>query len=239
MFSKYTNICEHCNNSPPKRCIGLIGNTFKTFFKNYKETDICISLSGGVDSMISSWILKQILPHVKLHAIHINYNNRDTTDYECAFLHDWCKLLNIDLEIVTISIKREDYMKHNRDFYEKETRQIRFDAYKKYNCPIVLGHNLDDCVENIISNIASRKNRDNLMGMTAKSFIDDVHIWRPMLNISKKQIYNYAKIANVPYLHDSTPSWSRRGKLRDIVIPMLTEHEPGFVSGLLEIAKNN
>lgn len=239
MFSKYTDICEFCNDGPPKRCTGLIGNTFKTFFKDYKETDVCISLSGGVDSMISSWILKQILPKVTIHAIHINYNNRDTTDYECAFLHDWCKLLNIDLEIVTIPIKRENYMKTNRDFYEKETRRIRFEAYKKYNCPVVLGHNLDDCVENIISNIASRKNKDNLTGMNPISTIDNVVILRPMLDISKKHIYNYAKTANVPYLHDSTPSWSRRGKLRDIVIPMLTEHEPGFVSGLLEFVKNN
>ena len=57
----FNDICEYCPNEKPKICTGgLIPNNFKTVLKNIpRDKRIGISLSGGVDSMISSWILKQ------------------------------------------------------------------------------------------------------------------------------------------------------------------------------------
>ena len=112
------------------------------------------------------------------------------------------------------------------------TQKIRFEEYKKMGCPIVLGHNKNDCVENIITNISSRKNYDNLKGMKQISKINDVDIVRPILNIGKKEIKDFAKTNKIPFLEDSTPKWSRRGKLRDLLIPKLNEVEPGFLTGL-------
>jgi tRNA(Ile)-lysidine synthase TilS/MesJ len=40
-----------------------------------------------------------------------------------------------------------------------------------------------------------------------------------MLTIEKADIIAYANINNIPYLVDSTPKWSVRGKIRDWVVP--------------------
>jgi tRNA(Ile)-lysidine synthase TilS/MesJ len=45
--------------------------------------------------------------------------------------------------------------------------------------------------------------------------------WRPLLNIEKRHILDCANINNIPYLYDSTPTWSVRGKIRDTVRPSL------------------
>lgn len=54
-----------------------------------------------------------------------------------------------------------------------------------------------------------------------------------MINIAKKDIITYAKKANIPFLQDSTPSWSRRGKLRDVLIPTINSIEPSFIKNLM------
>jgi hypothetical protein len=51
--------------------------------------------------------------------------------------------------------------------------------------------------------------------------IDNINFWRPMLNINKKEIIEYANYNNIPYLFDSTPKWSVRGKIRDKLKPLI------------------
>jgi tRNA(Ile)-lysidine synthase TilS/MesJ len=42
-----------------------------------------------------------------------------------------------------------------------------------------------------------------------------------MLNIAKKDIIHFANLNEIPYLCDSTPKWSVRGKIRDNLRPLL------------------
>ncbi len=88
-----------------------------------------ISLSGGVDSMILSYILKHI--GIDISAIHINYNNRPECEEECNILRQWCSFIGIKLYIRKITeIQRPEMMELNmRDLYESYTRDIRFNTY--------------------------------------------------------------------------------------------------------------
>ena len=47
--------------------------------------------------------------------------------------------------------------------------------------------------------------------------IDKLILWRPMIDIYKKNIIDFAYKFNIPFLKDSTPQWSMRGKIRDNV----------------------
>ena len=89
------------------------------------------------------------------------------------------------------------------------------------NVYVLLGHNKDDCFENIITNISNKYSYENLSGMEYISLIDGISYWRPMLNIYKKNIISYANNNNLKYLKDSTPKWSVRGKIRDELKPVL------------------
>jgi tRNA(Ile)-lysidine synthase TilS/MesJ len=50
-----------------------------------------------------------------------------------------------------------------------------------------------------------------------------VLIWRPLLAHTKDDIYDFAHKYGVPYLRDTTPSWSTRGKLRNMLVPLLID----------------
>lgn len=202
---------------------------------------IIVSLSGGVDSMVALYLCKYIKDTYNtgkiknIIAIHINYNNREHSGDELDFVNYYCNKLGIKLYFRTIKEISRNNCLHNglRDLYEDITKNIRYDMYRlniKNNSDndsdnnrtyILLGHNKDDCFENIITNISNKSNYNNLCGMEVLKEIEGMMFWRPLLNIEKRVILDCANINKIPYLYDSTPAWSVRGKIRDIVRPSL------------------
>jgi tRNA(Ile)-lysidine synthetase-like protein len=208
-----------------------------------KKTDrLVLSISGGVDSMVCSWILKSY--KINFCCVHINYSNRPESVKEEQFVKEWCEILGVKLWVRRIGeINRAKCMENNlRDLYETYTRDVRYKTYQHVclNPWVILGHNRDDCFENILTNLSKKSKFDNLNGMNLYSFIDNnsqpIHFLRPMLSIEKKSIYKYAHLNNIPYLFDSTPKWSQRGKIRDSVKPTLEKWNLHIIDGIFEIA---
>lgn len=213
-----------------------------------KSKKYILSISGGVDSMVLSWALT-ILDY-DFVMVHINYANRDICEREKSFLREWAQHLNKRLFYKDIyEINRPKCMKHDmRNIYENYTRDIRYNSYIQvkeimgYEEPIILlGHNHDDCIENILTNIATKNKYDNLYGMSEESIISfknkNIIFGRPMLSIPKSKIYEYANKNNIPFLFDSTPSWSQRGQIRDTVRPCLERWNSNMINGLEEVTK--
>ena len=227
----------------------LLYNQMKEFINsNNLETEkIVISISGGVDSMVCSYLLKQLtyqFKHLQISAVHIDYYNRPECEYEEELLIWWCNtILNIPLYIRRIDeINRPKCMEYElRDLYESYTKDVRFNSYIHLSNYIILGHNKDDTIENIFTNTASQSHYENLLGMTQishQSFKQkNICFLRPLLNIPKNEIYKYAIDNNIPFLLDSTPKWSQRGKIRDIVKPALNEWNPLIFDGLIKLSE--
>ena len=205
--------------------IDNVSNIIKSeFLKLPKDANIIVSLSGGVDSIVALDIISKLTKNVM--AIHINYNNRTESTDELDFVNYYCNKLKVKLIYRTITeIKRKSCLNNGlRDIYENVTKKIRMDMYSRFidaNTYILLGHNKDDSFENIITNIINKNNYSNLSGMEILKNIDNINFWRPMLNINKKEIIEYANYNNIPYLFDSTPKWSIRGKIRDKLKPLI------------------
>ena len=207
----------------------------KSFLKLKRRNPmVVISLSGGVDSMVSSFILKRL--DFQVSALMINYQNREQSEREVQFVSSWCHRLEIPLMVTTIN-----YLSRSRDsdrsFYEQFTNKIRFQSYRECEAPVILGHNMDDCLENIFSNIKSGKSFSNLVGMETESYQQGVLLIRPMLQIRKSEILKFAHNYNIPYLLDSTPKWSQRANYRDNLIPSIEKYEPALVPSLLKMSE--
>ena len=92
-------------------------------------------------------------------------------------------------------------------------------------------------MENIFSNLSKQIHFDNLLGMKNISYdMNNVMILRPMLSLSKKEIIEFADNYNIPYLTDSTPSWSKRGQMRDKLIPSIAKFDAKILDGLYKFA---
>jgi tRNA(Ile)-lysidine synthase TilS/MesJ len=74
--------------------------------------------------------------------------------------------------------------------------------------------------------------------MTDTQVIDDITFYRPFIDVDKSDIYKMAKSCSIQHLPNSTPVWSQRGKIRDLVRPCLESWNPQIVLGLFHIATN-
>jgi tRNA(Ile)-lysidine synthetase-like protein len=206
---------------------------------------ITVSLSGGVDSMVILYILKQFnIPDLIVNAIHLDYGNRDESSFEAEFLMKWCKFINVDFYYKYINeVQRKNT---DREIYENLTTNIRFDFYKKIinNNPnhlgIILGHHLGDIQENVFFNFIHGKSLLDLTVMKEQMVIKDVKILRPLLNYPKSLIYDYANNSNIPYFKNTTPLWSNRGKYREKLLPeIIKTFGEGSIKNLQKISKES
>ena len=246
-----TDICKsytHYDNSMEIPLIKIkLYNTLKSYIKKHfkEQPNICISLSGGVDSMVLSYLLKQLEYDKfinKVLAVHIDYGNRTVSENECKFVCDWCKFLGIEVYWVRIKhINRHD-ARVDTSFYEQQSKNLRFNVYKyviqKHNiCGIILGHHNGDKTENVLMNLLRGKDVLNLNGMKSYQIINNIVISRPLLDCNKDSIYTFAHEYNIPYLKDTTTESCYRGFVRS-TIPKIHEHNISSVKNI-QLTGNN
>ena len=227
--SKYKNILEFIPKTTDNNIIldekkkDLV-YIIKTFCDKQCVKQFIVSLSGGVDSMVLITIIKFL--GYRVIGAHINYNNRTESKDEQQFLEQWCKKNDIVLYTEVIDTIKRGTMK--RSSYELESKNIRFSFYNKVlkleKCEmILLGHQKDDIVENIFANVCRGRYILDLAVIREQTRQNDVTIVRPMINIYKNDIYDFANKYQVPYFKDTTPAWSIRGKYRNLISPLLKD----------------
>ncbi len=232
-----------------KNLYTVLKNYFESKFKykdNKDDINIGISLSGGVDSMVILYLMKALeLNRVikSVVALHLEYINREESKKETELIVKYCNLIKVPIYIRTI-----DYMSRTsveRNFYEEETRKVRFNSYKHLMKELnikgfCLGHHYGDLGENVLMNIFNGRDVLDLFVMDNDSIIDDVRLFRPLLNNPKSDIYYIAHLFEIPYFKDSTPDWSCRGVLRRQIMPKLIDQwGSGIYSNLAEIGEKS
>jgi tRNA(Ile)-lysidine synthetase-like protein len=178
---------------------------------------LVVSLSGGVDSMVLLALLRWTGADVC--AVHVVYGNRAESEEEYMFLARYCATLDVPFYVYRIPWLRRGAV--DRQFYEDMTRQLRFATYRAVgsiigvDTSVILGHIQDDVVENIWTNIAHCQHLEDLKKMRGEEVQEGVRLVRPFLDVEKAAIYRASKALGIPYLKNTTPSWSNRGKFRE------------------------
>jgi tRNA(Ile)-lysidine synthase TilS/MesJ len=72
--------------------------------------------------------------------------------------------------------------------------------------------------------------------MSQEIYQDDITFIRPLLNISKASIREFAAYNNIPHLPNSTPLWSQRGQIRANIVPVLDAWDTRMIPGLFNIS---
>lgn len=223
-----------------------------TFLQEHAITNVLVSLSGGVDSMVLLEIFHKIRETRRMQmnnttfdiiCCHMNYKNREESDCERDFLIEYCKSKDVIFNYKDLDFKRMD---SKRSDYEKETRNIRYSYYeelcKQYNCTgVFLAHHKGDTAENIFNNIM-RGGREitDLSVLKKKNNILNVNVFRPLLDYYKQPILDIAEEYSVPYFLDSTPDWSCRGKMRRAIFPACEDcYGDSYTNNLIKLGNES
>jgi tRNA(Ile)-lysidine synthetase-like protein len=224
--SNYLDLIKY-DSSPLIKCLD-------EFCKNnsLKDKGIIISLSGGVDSMVTLAILLylQKLHNFTIYTASIDYGLRNESNDESEFLIQYTKTFGVKSYLSYVkdfSRKKKD--SGSRSEFEEESRNLRFNTYKKIieeneldkDTGVFVAHHQDDIVENIFTNSMRGANLLDLEVIKEVNIIHNIKIFRPFIGFKKQVIYNFAHQFGIPYFLDTTPKWSKRGKMRNEIFPLL------------------
>jgi tRNA(Ile)-lysidine synthase len=154
-----------------------------------------LAVSGGVDSMTLLDILRRNHKY-EIEAAHLNHGIRGDADKDEALVRAYCKDHSVVLhtkELNLGSLASEDTARKARyDFFNELLASGEYDG-------LITAHHQDDILETALINMMRGT---HWRGMVAMQSNKDV--LRPLKNVSKDEIIDYAKKHNVPWREDST-----------------------------------
>lgn len=145
-----------------------------------------VALSGGSDSMA-------VLDFCKKHptsAVFVDHGT-ETSRVAKEFLLDYTNEHNIQLDIHTIMES-----KPSGESWEEFWRNQRLNIFWSYNCPVITGHNLDDCVETWLW--SSCHGNPKIIPYSNRNII------RPFMLNKKAELKNWCTRKETPWVEDQS-----------------------------------
>jgi len=195
----------------------------KLFEKNEK---IIVALSGGVDSMVLFNVLYELNKNIII--AHINHKARSVSDDEFIKIKEFAKKCNVPFEGFVITEKL------NNNFHQ-DARDQRYNFFKaiaqKHQVKkIFLAHHQDDQVETILMRLVRGTSFGGYAGIPIERKERNIVIIRPFMDITKKQILDYAYKNDITYYEDESnqEDYYTRNRFRNNIIPLLRDENPKF-----------
>jgi len=199
-----------------------------TFFSAHPAERYFLACSGGVDSMVLADLL--LANNLPLEIVHVNYGLRgDASDGDQLFLEDFCKTKCIPFHGKKVNLKA--FLNEHGGNLQEEARKVRYTFFEeilaKNGGKLVLAHHADDQVETFLLNLARGGGMMGLSGMLE----ENGDFLRPLLPFRKQQLLDYAHERDLTWREDHSNAESKysRNKLRNIILPKLSEIQPDIV----------
>lgn len=154
-----------------------------------------VAVSGGVDSMVLLDLLRSRGMY-DLTVAHVNHGLRDDAAADEKLVHDRVAELGLDFHSCRIGLGQGTSEGVAREHRYEFLRQVKDDVASR---AIIAAHHLDDRIETMILN---ERRGAGWLGMSPLRDEDDIK--RPLLDISKSEIYAYAEANNLSWREDPT-----------------------------------
>tara|TARA_R100000306_G_scaffold14130_3_gene16947 strand:+ start:3345 stop:4655 length:1311 start_codon:yes stop_codon:yes gene_type:complete len=209
----------------------------KTNFSFLNGKKILIACSGGVDSVVLSFLLKK--SGFKIGLAHCNFSLRGKeSDGDETFVVDWADRLSIPVFTETFDTK--EFAKDHKLSTQMAARELRYQWFAEilkdfeYDY-IATGHHADDDLETLLINLSRGSGLQGLMGIPA---INKTVI-RPLLPFSRSEIVASAKENKLQWREDSSNASTDylRNKLRHDVIPNYKNATEGVLQNVRKTQK--
>ena len=198
-------------------------------YKLISENDkIVVGVSGGSDSMTLLYILNMLKEtyNYTLVACHINHGTRNgKSDDDARFVEEECKKLGIKLYSYEFNLE-EEALKLKMSS-EEAGRKLRYECFDKVlklekATKIATAHNANDNVETILLNIFRGTGLNGLCGIPRVMN----NIIRPLCELTKVEIEDFARQNNIPFTFDYTNAESifTRNKVRNELLPYVKDN---------------
>ncbi|HOG24982.1 MAG TPA: tRNA lysidine(34) synthetase TilS [Bacteroidales bacterium] len=208
---------------------------------------ILLAISGGVDSMVMAHLFIQWLGsgsgkplQRKVAAAHMNFSLRQAeSDGDQEFVEAWAR--RYDIPVYTKKVQTLDYASGKGLSTEMAARELRYQWFESLCLEhgfsfIAVAHNANDRAETMLLNLIRGTGLRGLCSMKEQNS----KIIRPLLNVPRTGIVEYARENEIAYRTDSTnlETVYARNKIRHLVMPVLEQINPNVVQRMGKNADN-
>ena len=198
--------------------------------------NLLLAYSGGVDSCVLLHALLQAQKRLNfnLQAMHVHHGLSPNADNWAAFCAKTCAAYQVPLEVVKVTLDKVAGLG-----VEAAAREARYQSLFQSNADyILLAHHQDDQAETLLLQMlrgAGLKGLSSMAGYDASR-----HLLRPLLDISRLTIEDYAKSAQLTWIEDESNLDTRydRNYCRHKVMPVLKARFPSASETLARSASH-
>ena len=175
----------------------------ETFFLFEKNPKIAVGVSGGPDSLLLVFLLNKWIKEKKgkLISLIVDHGIRIESRSECIKTQKFLNKHKIKNHILIVPKNKVKEGKLNQS---RENRFEKLINYCKKNdiFHLFLGHHFDDNLETFILRKIAGSNFEGLNSMNYVSYMNQIQIIRPLLNVNKRKIIYLNNKFNLPYIKD-------------------------------------
>lgn len=137
----------------------------------------------------------------RLIVAHVNYKMRDESDGEMWMVINEAKKLQCDVVV-------KDFNEVVKGNFQDQARRFRYAFFKdlkdKYQAKgVCVGHHLDDDLETYLMQEGSNR-KATYPGLNVHSEVMGIHVYRPLLHLSKDEIVQLCHEQKIPYAIDKS-----------------------------------
>ena len=183
-----------------------------------REGQVCCLVSGGADSTCL-WHLLGSLGY-RVSAVHVNHALRgEESDGDASFCSE---LMNAEVLTPSDTVSQGST--------EAALRELRY-ALTEGRGLRATGHTASDQVETILYRLASSGNTRGIRAAREDGVV------RPLLPLWREETETYCRELRLPFRVDSSNPTTKRGLIRDEILPLLRRLHPGADQNLLALSE--
>ena len=210
----------------------------------WQKTDkIALGLSGGVDSISLFHLLvtEYKESYKELVAFHINHGLREQSYEEAEFVENFVKNYNVKFYKKELNMK--DLIRDSHTSEEMLARKLRYGAFEEMSSleggvKLITAHHKNDQVENILMRLLSGRSMDYNLMIEEKTTVGNLEVYRPLLNVLKADLEQYADKNDLKYYVDSTnfDTDYTRNNIRHNIVPLLNDINTASFDNLINFS---
>ncbi|MBA5763368.1 tRNA lysidine(34) synthetase TilS [Vibrio sp. 404] len=206
---------------------------FNRSLKDVKANKIVLALSGGMDSRVLLDLLHRYQNEnsVSCLAVHVHHGLSANANHWVQQCQQWCADAGIELavEYVELSLKGQSI--------EECAREARYQALAKHlgmGDVLLTGQHSDDQLETFLLALKRGSGPKGLSAMAKQMPFQGATLIRPLLDVAREQIEQYAQVKALEWVEDESNQDTRfdRNFIRHQVTPVLKQRWPHIHSAV-------
>lgn len=199
--------------------------------KQLNNQTIVVCVSTGIDSMVLLDLVRK-LKNVQIVVAHVNHHRREQSNEEQQFIIEFCENNNLKYYVEELYFKETNNFQESArikryQFFEKVIRKEQ----AKY---LLTAHHAVDNLETILIRLIKSSSHKGYAGIEKLQKHQDYYIYRPLLNLTKQDIYDYQKANNLKYFNDESNDQNDylRNRIRHNIIPEMEKENPSLYKAI-------